>query len=149
MRVYLDNCCYNRPFDDQFQPRIALETQAKMYVQSLIKKGEIELATSFMLKYENSKNSYIKKKNIIDSFMNDYSDVYIGKQLEERLSQMVDEIEATGVKSADATHIACAILAECDYMLTTDDRLLRYKNEKIKIVNPTEFVAITGGIKNE
>ena len=49
MRVYLDNCCYNRPFDDQFQPRIALETQAKMYVQSLIKKGEIELATSFML----------------------------------------------------------------------------------------------------
>jgi len=149
MRVYLDNCCYNRPFDDQFQPRIALETQAKMYVQSLIKKGEIELATSFMLKYENSKNSYIKKKNIIDSFMNDYSDVYIGKQLEERLSQMVDEIEATGVKSADATHIACAILAECDYMLTTDDRLLRYKNEKIKIVNPTEFVAIIGGIKNE
>ena len=81
--------------------------------------------------------------------MNDYSDVYIGKQLEERLSQMVDEIEATGVKSADATHIACAILAECDYMLTTDDRLLRYKNEKIKIVNPTEFVAIIGGIKNE
>lgn len=149
MRVYLDNCCYNRPFDDQFQPRIALETQAKMYVQSLIKKGKIELATSFMLKYENSKNSYIKKKNIIDSFMNDYSDVYIGKQLEERLSQMVDEIEATGVKSADATHIACAILAECDYMLTTDDRLLRYKNEKIKIVNPTEFVAIIGGIKNE
>lgn len=149
MRVYLDNCCYNRPFDNQLQPRIALESQSKMYVQSLIKKGKIELATSFMLKYENSKNSYIKKKNIIDSFMNDYSDVYIGKQLEERLSQMVDEIEATGVKSADATHIACAILAECDYMLTTDDRLLRYKNEKIKIVNPTEFVAIIGGIKNE
>lgn len=28
MKVYPDNSILNRPFDDQFQPRIALETQA-------------------------------------------------------------------------------------------------------------------------
>ena len=28
MRVYLDNCCYNRPFDEQSQLRIRLETEA-------------------------------------------------------------------------------------------------------------------------
>lgn len=27
MRVYLDNCCYNRPYDDQSQMRIHLETE--------------------------------------------------------------------------------------------------------------------------
>ena len=32
MRVYLDNCCYNRPFDEQSQLRIRLETEARMEV---------------------------------------------------------------------------------------------------------------------
>ena len=31
LKVYLDNCCYNRPYDDQSQLRISLETQAKLY----------------------------------------------------------------------------------------------------------------------
>lgn len=30
--IYLDNCCFNRPYDDQTQLRVSLETQAKMYV---------------------------------------------------------------------------------------------------------------------
>ena len=30
MRIYLDNCCYNRPFDEQTQLRIRLETEAKL-----------------------------------------------------------------------------------------------------------------------
>ena len=34
MRVYLDNCCYNRPFDDQAQLRIRLETEAKLEIQT-------------------------------------------------------------------------------------------------------------------
>ena len=29
MKLYLDNCCFNRPFDDQSQLRIRLETEAK------------------------------------------------------------------------------------------------------------------------
>ena len=33
MRIYLDNCCYNRPYDDQSQIRVSLETQAKLYTQ--------------------------------------------------------------------------------------------------------------------
>lgn len=42
MRVYLDNCCYNRPFDDQGQMRVRLETEAKLRIQSLMRTGEIE-----------------------------------------------------------------------------------------------------------
>ncbi len=29
MKVYLDNCCFNRPFDDQSQLKIRLESEAK------------------------------------------------------------------------------------------------------------------------
>jgi hypothetical protein len=28
MKIYLDTCCLNRPFDDQNQPRIRLESEA-------------------------------------------------------------------------------------------------------------------------
>lgn len=32
MGIYLDNCCYNRPYDDQSQIRVFLESQAKLHV---------------------------------------------------------------------------------------------------------------------
>jgi hypothetical protein len=37
VKIYLDNCCYNRPFDDQDHMRVYLKTQAKLYIQELIK----------------------------------------------------------------------------------------------------------------
>lgn len=46
--IYLDNCCYNRPYDDQSQIRINLETQAKLYIQKLIVDKKIELVYSYM-----------------------------------------------------------------------------------------------------
>lgn len=36
MRIYLDMCCYNRPYDDQSQLKVALETQSKLHIQHLI-----------------------------------------------------------------------------------------------------------------
>lgn len=37
MRVYLDNCVMNRPFDDQSHIRIRLEAEAKLYIQACIR----------------------------------------------------------------------------------------------------------------
>ena len=58
MKVYLDNCCYNRPYDDQTQIRIHLETEAKLYIQEMIKLGKADLVTSYILEYENSKIAF-------------------------------------------------------------------------------------------
>ena len=49
MRVYLDNCCYNRPFDEQVQLRVRLETEAKLEVQRQMRSGELEYVRSDML----------------------------------------------------------------------------------------------------
>jgi hypothetical protein len=43
MRVYLDNCCYNRPFDDQSNLLVMLEAEAKLFIQKEIKDGRIDL----------------------------------------------------------------------------------------------------------
>ena len=52
MRIYLDNCCFNRPYDDQSHIRVSLETQAKLYIQDKIKNQELELVSSYMLRFE-------------------------------------------------------------------------------------------------
>lgn len=46
----------------------------------------------------------------------------------------------TAIKEKDAYHVACAIKAECNYFVTTDDRLLKFQSEKIKLVTPGEFI---------
>ena len=40
MRVYLDNCCYNCPFDEQAQLSVRLETVAKLEIQRQMRSGE-------------------------------------------------------------------------------------------------------------
>ncbi len=49
MRIYLDNCCFNRPFDDQGQTRVRLEAEAKLCIQENIREGALELAWSYII----------------------------------------------------------------------------------------------------
>ena len=51
-RLYLDNCCFNRPYDDQQQLKIKLETEAKLYIQQELLVGKYELTWSYILDYE-------------------------------------------------------------------------------------------------
>ncbi|MGN0582325.1 MAG: PIN domain-containing protein [Oscillospiraceae bacterium] len=81
--------------------------------------------------------------------METYSSVYVSSEWRESAAEIANEIMSTGVKPADALHTACAILAHCNYMLTTDDRLLKYKSNKISVVNPTEFIMILGGTEDD
>ena len=140
MIVYLDNCCYNRPYDDQSQIRIYLETQAKLHIQELIKLRRVELVTSYMLEYENGKNRFMQKKRTIENFMNDNESYYVGNERDEMIAKMAEPIMRTGVKEKDAFHVACAIYAKCDYFITTDDRLLKFHTEQISLVTPGEFI---------
>ena len=50
------------------------------------------------------------------------------------------DIMNTGIKLMDACHVACAIIAGCDYFISTDKRLLKYQSDKIKIVNPISYI---------
>ena len=148
MRIYLDNCCYNRPYDDQSQIRISLETHAKIFIQNAVKSKKIELASSFVMRYENDKNPYADKRKGIGDFIEKNVSVFITSEQKAEVQTIAEEIMRTGVKEVDAAHIACAILANCDYFLTTDDRVLKYHNDKIKIINPVNFIKILEAINN-
>ncbi|MBP5697248.1 MAG: hypothetical protein J6X11_11480 [Treponema sp.] len=139
MRVYLDNCCYNRPYDDQSYLRISLESQAKLLVQRLIREGVLDLVTSYILDYENSKNPHASRRERIADFFNNAVD-YVGAEYNDAILSIAKKIHATGVKAVDSCHVACAEFANCDYFLTTDDRVLKYKSDKVKILNPIQFI---------
>lgn len=140
MKVYLDNCCYNRPYDDQSQLRISLESQAKLQIQMLIRNKEIELAASYVLLYENSRNPYESRRTAIERFVKENITTYVDVDQADTAKALADAIIATGVKTADAHHLACAILAGSDFFLTTDDRLLKYRTDKLRIIDPAAFI---------
>lgn len=149
MRIYLNNCCYNRPYDDQSQIRISLETQAKIYIQEMIEDGKLELVSSYMLLYENSRNRFEAKRKAIEQFIKDNTTIYIDESYSKEVEKLAKEVQRTGIKSADAIHTACAILAQCEFMLTTDDRLLKYKSGGISIIDPIEFIRKVGSVNDD
>ena len=142
MRLYLDNCCYNRPYDDQDQLRIFLESQAKLAIQSEIRYGRLELAVSYWSFYENSINPSEARRRQIYQFLKRYATVYVSEALDDKVRQMAFEIEKTGVKHKDACHVACAIISHCEYLITTDDRLLKYKTDEIELINPITMINV-------
>jgi predicted nucleic acid-binding protein len=139
IKVYLDNCAYNRPFDDQTQIKIALETEAKRHIQRLIAEKKIDLAYSFINRFENSKNKRPLNRNSINSFFTN-AVLYIDHTSAINVGKRVAEIMKTGVKTKDAYHISCAIEGGCGYFITTDKPLLKYKHEGIVVCSPIQFL---------
>ena len=139
MRVYLDNCCFNRPFDDQSLLSIRLETEAKLDIQEKIKSGNLSLGWSYILDFENNANPFLERrveikrwKELADSFVNETSEI---------LSKMND-LTSIGLKPLDALHVACAISLQCEYFLTADKGILKKTTEilQIKIINPINLI---------
>jgi predicted nucleic acid-binding protein len=139
MKVYLDNCCFNRPFDDQSKIRIKLEAEAKLYIQEKIRQGVVELVWSYILDYENSMNPFEERRRSISEWRREaVVDV-------EETSEVLDRSNIlckAGMKSKDALHISCAIHAHCEYFLTTDDVILKKAKSirELKIVDPSTFI---------
>ena len=142
MRIYLDNCCLGRPFDDQNAIRVVLETEAKLFIQEQIKSGKIEMATSYMLHFENLQCKLDMKRESVGEFLKLYSSIYIDITFAERVKTKAEKFIAIGIKQKDAYHLASAILAECNYFLSVDDRLIKHKVNEIIMMNPVEFIRI-------
>jgi len=139
MRVYLDNCCFNRPFDDQSQMRIRLEAEAKLYVQDKVREGQLQLVWSYILDYENSANPFEERRTAIGEWKPKAA-VDVGETPE--ILATADILFNKGLKAKDALHVACAIHAGCEYFLTTDDTVLKKGQDirDVKIVDPPTFV---------
>lgn len=137
MKIYLDNCSFNRPFDDQTQLKVNLESQAKLFIQKQITLKEYDLVWSFILEYENAQNPYEIRRNTILKWR-DLATVKIYSN--EEIIKYAEGLNKIGVKTKDALHIACAVYSNSEYFITTDKKLLNLKLNDIKICSPIEFI---------
>jgi predicted nucleic acid-binding protein len=139
LKIYLDNCCFNRPFDDQKQIKIRLQAEAKLFIQEKIIRNELKLVWSYILDYENHYNPFKERKNSIEQWKNS---AIIDIEETEEVLNIADKLVKLSLKSKDALHLACAIIAKCDYFLTTDDlitkKLTNFK--EIRVINPVNFL---------
>ena len=139
MKVYLDNCCFNRPFDDQSHLRIRLETEAKLRIQEEIRAGSYELIWSYILDYENSKNPFRERREQIAKWR-----MYSLENIQEHseIVSVAGMLHEHGIRKIDSLHIACAIFAKAEYFLTTDDGILKKTTliTGIRVNDPIGFI---------
>lgn len=130
MRIYLDVSCLNRPFDDQQQARIRMESEAVTLILERIDAGIWLLLSSEIIRIEVAAMSDRERKARVHALFADSDDTI-------RLSEGVFRRAAKLVKMkfgvADALHVASAERLNADVLLTCDDRLIRLgrRNQKV------------------
>lgn len=141
IRVYLDNCCLNRPYDDQSALRVRIETEVKLDIQRRIRAGEFDLIWSYILTFENANNPHRERRNEIRLWERIASTTIV--ETPTILAKM-RELESKGLKSLDALHISCAISGNCSYFITVDKGIVKKQNviEGIKVINPIDFLEL-------
>lgn len=141
MKVYLDNCCYNRLFDDRSNIKNYLERETILIVMQKAYDKELEIVGSDILEIEMSKITNHEKRNDVEGVYNAIiSDrIKISDKVEKRAIQIR---EASNIKAFDSLHLASAEIG-ADVLLTTDIKFLRGSQKigaKIAVRNPVEFV---------
>jgi predicted nucleic acid-binding protein len=138
IRVYLDTSIYNRPFDDQTQPKIFLETQAVILILQLVEAKILELVSSSVLEYENSRNPVTLNQQSMERYLQLAS---LRVLVDENIRIRGKQLEQQGIKPIDALHVACAKSSQSNYFITCDKRLInRCQNLSLQVINPTDLI---------
>lgn len=142
MRVYLDVCCLNRPFDEQSQDRIHLESEAVVLILKHIRSDNWEWITSEVVDFEVAQTPDVERRHRVEALIR-YADHRV--RIEPSVITRASKLEAVGFGVYDALHLACAEHGMLDVFLTTDDNLLRLANEssdvlEVRVGNPLTWL---------
>lgn len=141
LKLYLDNCCYNRPFDDLKQEKICLEATAVEDILKLAINQKLLLYKSIAIDFELSRISDGNKKRQVEDLYDAMNLIDI--PYNDTIKIRATELRKYNIKDMDALHIAFAESANVDYMVTTDRLLLNAAKRAdlmVKVINPVEFI---------
>lgn len=142
MLIYLDVCCLNRPFDDQTQERVRLESEAVLLILGRCQRGEWQLVGSEAIALEINQTQDAERKSQLRAFADLATlQVTVNEAIEVRAGVFVQQ----GLRTFDALHLACAEVSRAMALLTTDDRLVRWARRhpdmlQVKVVNPVRWL---------
>ena len=143
MKIYLDTCCYGRPYDSarQLHERVETETEIILDVVELCKMLAFPILTSITVKNEIDRISNDEKRSNIQEFyeyaISDYIDTTAA------IINKAQEFIVPGMKNGDPFHTAYAEAAGVDFLLTTDidfERAASKLNLFVKVITPINFL---------
>lgn len=142
MKIYLDACCLNRPFDDQTQDRIRLESEAILLILGRVQSGQWEWLSSDAVEDEIEQTPDSKRRERMRLLVTHANRSFT---LSDNEVDRARELEKLGFGGMDALHLACAESNKVDIFLTTDDKLLRRathlaKRLQIFVSNPLTWL---------
>jgi hypothetical protein len=140
----MDNCCLNRPYDDQAAPRVRLEAEAIELILNAVAESRILLVWSDTLDAENEQNPFEERRTGIARWKDAAAAIIEdAPDLRERARARALD----GFKPLDALHVASAVAGGASHFLTVDDGILkkRERAREIVIASPLEFVQSFGG----
>ena|SRR5687768_9162192 len=121
MKIYLDTCCLNRPFDDRSQARVNIEAEAVRSILERCEQGDGQLASSDTLAFEVAQTTSEERRAMLHEGLAIASERVTIESVEQRAV----ELEKFGLQPLDAAHLASAESAKVDWFCTCDDRLLK------------------------
>lgn len=140
MIVYLDNCCYNRPFDDQTRERIHLESEAILAILKMGQMKSVSIVGSEILELEiNRMQDENKKRKVLGLYKAADMRIPYTDKIKKRSA---DIMSVSKIRTFDSLHIAAAEEADADVLLTTDDKFEKMAEKlelKIRVMNPLRF----------
>jgi predicted nucleic acid-binding protein len=145
LKLYLDVSCLSRPFDDQSQVRIRLESEAMTLVFQRIDDGEWSQVSSDMAVIEIEAIPNAERRSRVRQLLPGPSDIL---ELSSAVFLRAAELEKLGAKPADAVHVAAAELSKADVFLSCDQRLCKWasrhsKKLRVRVINPLNWLQET------
>ncbi|MDR0515671.1 MAG: hypothetical protein LBH25_01340 [Fibromonadaceae bacterium] len=137
MRIYLDNCCFNRPFDSQEQSVIVMESEAVLTIIDKCKKNNSYFFFGSDVLDEEIDNIIdpIRKQNVLNLYS--FAQEYI--ELNPVILKRAVYLQSFNLGSFDALHLASAEHGKADIFLTTDRKLIKQTRKidlSVDVSNP-------------
>lgn len=137
MRIYLDMSCLNRPFDDQTQLRIRLESETIIFILQNFNLPQWEWVSSEILQLE---IEHIPVVEMREHLLLLASRAHHVVRLQQKEAKRAQQLKRMGLNAFDALHIACAESGNADIFLTSDQKLLEQATQidkiNLSVVNP-------------
>jgi predicted nucleic acid-binding protein len=142
MTIYLDTCALNRLTDDHSQLRIRLEAEAMVRILDLVAAGRLFWSASTILQFEINRNSDPIRRIDTLKLLSNASEILAPTP---NAIQRATDLISDGLTFLDALHLALAEARGIDWLITTDDRLLRQARTRRQInrpevVNPVDWI---------
>jgi hypothetical protein len=142
MEIYIDVCTFCRPFDNQDNLRVSLETNAYYIILKNIELKKLKLISSPMIEEELNSITEIKEKLSVEYLIQIYS---VQPRYDLKLARIrTEDFIKLKLGIADAAHLAFAEQFS-DYLISCDDKFIKKSkrtNSKTKVINPIEFCII-------